>query len=191
MTTSLGWRLLAIASVAAGVACGSTTVAPSRPGAGELALEAGIYQLSVVGYALSDDPLFPPCSPLFVPAAGTAVTTHLRLERKGSIWVARSAQASPGSIEFQFRDAGPQGSGRAVSGLIRGAAPDAPTPLSPARDVIVSFGEGAGDGAAVEGGTDTPVSTLLSGRVTGQIRFADVAGATSTCMAVRWILQPD
>jgi hypothetical protein len=178
--------LMLLSSLLVG-SCSSSHLAPDATG---LVLPAGVYEFSVRGFGLSEDPRYPACSPLLVPAAGTAVTSYLSVAKEGDTWVGRSIAPAVDSIELRFRDTGTQGFGRVVSGTIRGTVTDAGTTTVRARDVTVTFGAGGADAAAFEGGTDTPISTFVSGRISGAIRFADSTGAASTCPAILWNLQP-
>jgi hypothetical protein len=73
---------------------GGTPTAPTPPGAPEpaptapvsnLPLQPGPQLLSVVGFGLSDNPLYPACSPVLVPHDGPNVDTLVTLERDGEI----------------------------------------------------------------------------------------------------------
>jgi hypothetical protein len=50
--------------------------------------------------------------------------------------------------------------------------------------------KGLAGAATLEGTTASPTSPLVVGRVSGQLRFGDSRGTSSTCAAVQWSMQP-
>jgi len=64
---------------------------PTSPSSNALPLLAGPNWLVLIGVDMSDDPTFPPCSPIAVPRAGKQVTTLVMLARTSSDWTGRSS----------------------------------------------------------------------------------------------------
>jgi hypothetical protein len=163
---------------------------PTTPGASSnLPLQPGPQVLTVVGFGVSYNPLYPPCAPRGVPYDGTSVDTLVTLQRDGGYWVARSTAPELGTVELRFRESA---AGLRVAGTIRGIGVDAGvTPTGIVHDVLVSFAGDDGDVASVEGALASPVSAMVNGRIAGRVRFSDSDGNASTCSAITWSLQPD
>lgn len=171
--------------LAAGISCGGST--PVNPGS--LGLRPGRQVLTLAGFSLSSDPRYPPCTPLGVPRDGPSVDTLVNLAREGDGWVARSVDGM-GDIEIRLREVGQTASGIMVQGSGRGSALEANIHNLP-RDVRARMnGANESEAAQVEGATASPVSVFVGGRIAGTIRFSDSQGATATCSAIQWTMQP-
>ena len=169
--------------------CGGTDQPAAPTASRTLPLQPGRQILTVVGFGVSDNPLYPPCAPRGVPYDGTSVDTLVTLQRDGGYWVARSATPELGSLELRFQESA---TGLRVAGTIHGVGVDAGvTPTGIVHDVQVSFTGEPGDVASVEGELASPVSSMLNGRIAGRVRFSDTNGNASTCSATMWSLQPD
>jgi hypothetical protein len=83
--------------------CGKSATAPSNgvslPGGGSLHFRSGPQTITFLGFGVSSDPQFPPCTPLGVPRRGTSITIEASLELVGSEWIAR-ADPSVGTLEI-------------------------------------------------------------------------------------------
>lgn len=90
-----------------------------------------------------------------------------------------------GNLELLFHATGRTLMGTAIEGTVRGSGNDVPDAVRVATGVRVAF---AGL-AHVEGTAAIGVSYIL-GHVRGAITFADEEGATGSCSAVLWSLQP-
>ena len=184
--TTLVWFVaLAIGS------CGGAPTAPGGSGsAPSFELQVGLQLFEIIGFNISSDPQFPPCSfPL--PAGGTYVATAVLLQREGNGWVARSAPPAVANIEIRFGDARVVSMGRpTVSGTISGSAADLAYGAGQhtAHDVRVSFAGGGGMSATFQGTVSG--NSFLTGQVTGGSTFTDSQGVASECAAVLWTLQP-
>jgi hypothetical protein len=167
---------------------GETPSSPTTPS--NLPLQPGRQLLTVLGFGISDNPLYPACVPLRVPRDGTVVYTLVTLEQDGGYWVARSTTPELGDLELRFRESG--GTGLQVAGTIRGTGVDAGlTPAATVNDVRVSLGGERGGDATVQGALASPAASMINGRITGLVRFSDKEGNSSTCSAIMWSLQPD
>jgi hypothetical protein len=176
---SLLWSVCCLAS------CGGSNPVESSP----IALRPGRQAVTLSGFSFSSDPLFPPCTPPGVPRDGPSVQTLVNLSREGDEWVARSL-ASLGDLEIRLRENGTGARGFLVRGSVRGLAVDAGV-VGPARDVQVSVtGRTDAESAVVDGSTLSPASAFVGGRVEGTLRYSDSQGATGTCTAVQWSMQP-
>jgi hypothetical protein len=175
--------------LAAGVAASCGGEAPTGPDPIALPLRPGLQVLTLTGFAFSADPAFPPCVPAGQPRDGTAVATVVNLTADGSEWVARSASPT-GTVVLRLRGTGVAGSGYSLSGTITGYAADLGL-MGVVRDVTVALTGSSNTGAAtVDGATASSTSQLVVGRVTGELRFADSRGTSSTCAAIQWSMQP-
>ena len=176
--------LLLAGFAAASMACGSD--APSGPSA--LSLRPGRQILSLAGFSFSSDPRFPACTPLGVPRDGPQVDTLVNLTREGNEWVVRST-AMHGDLEIRLREVG-QGGAVSLQGSARGLAIEADIfPFT--RDVRVRLtGATENDSAEIDGATESSTSAFVAGRIAGTIRFSDSKGATGTCSAIQWTMQP-
>jgi hypothetical protein len=169
-------------------ACGGNPTAPGTP-AGDasdpLYVRAGLQRLSIYGYGLSNDPDFPPCTPLGIPRSGTIVIATLVLAKEGSEWVARSIPTGDGDLAIHFRSNGGQSNLRPVlTGTAVGSQRHTGDAFTPPQDVRLVV-----DGiATLEGVSD--ISFFTYGKMTGNFRFADALGNASTCTVVQWTIQP-
>jgi hypothetical protein len=112
----------------------------------------------------------------------------VNLAREGNEWVARSIEPH-GDLEIRLRETG-QGGDVMLQGSGRGLAVEANV-FAPVRDVRVSLaGATDRDSAEMEGATRSSTSAFVSGRIAGTIRFSDSQGATGTCSAIQWTMQP-
>ena len=157
----------------------------------QLRLTPGPQILSLSGFAITDDPEYPPCSPVGVPRGGTGINARVVLSREGRAWVARSM--SPGTdLEMQFEQTGErQLTGYPISGLLRGSAVDEPGRLNDAFDVRASLSGTPPETSARLEGEVPSTGFHVRGRVTGVVRFSDSSGGASTCTAVRLFLRPE
>jgi hypothetical protein len=182
-----------VVAVAAGVcslltACGGKTATQPESSV-PLPLTAGRQLLTLGGFWISLDPSFPPCAPPGLPRDGTSVNTIVDLAREGGDWVARSAPAM-GSLELRLRGTAPSARGYIVAGTISGTALDIGL-MGVIRDVRVSLASSSSGGfATFDGETASPSSSFVAGKVTGTVRFSDSQGASSTCAAIQWTMQP-
>jgi hypothetical protein len=168
----------------------ATAVPQPAPPSSSLPLHAGPQLLSVLGYGISNDPLYPACKPVSVPYDGTNVDTLVTLEKEGEYWVARSPRPELGNLELRFRESVP--GGPQVTGTVRGIGVDAATtPSGATRDVRVAFASETGGDAIVQGELTAPLLGHLIGRIAGVLSFSDKNGNTATCSAIIWSLQPD
>lgn len=186
---ALVWLVLVAAAIAWGCGGngtptpGSPTPVPSR-----LHFRAGPQILDVTGFGLSSDPLYPPCSPLGAPRAGTSVSTRIMLEQSGSDWIASSTSSSSGTLRLRLIDTGSSSVvGDLVSGTIQGSGIDMGEESRPPKGVTATF-TGAG-GAAILDGTVQRTAFLTTGRITGGIDFTD-GTSTGVCSAVQWLMSP-
>ena len=177
--------VLALAAAVGLMACGSSPTATSPSG---LPLAQGRQLLTLSGFVVSSDPTLPPCSPAGQPRDGTSVNTIVVLTNENGVWVARS-EPSFGTIELRLRAGTSAAAGYPVTGTISGTGIDIGL-MGVTRDVRVSFASAAGGAATFEGETTSQSSSLIVGRVTGAMRFADSQGASSTCPAIQWTMQP-
>jgi hypothetical protein len=165
-------------------ACGGR--APAAPDSHALALQPGLQSIQMTGFAISSDPLYPPCLPPGIPRAGTALWTTVMLAREGSEWVARSP---PGLGDLEIRlwsdDRAGAGARQTVVGTMRGHGVDSERGF----DVRVTVTGDTG-GARFDGEKLSPYSGFIGGRLTGVIEFSDSTGAASTCTAVQFAIQP-
>jgi hypothetical protein len=180
-----GWLAAHIGSLCALLACGSSPTA-SDPGA--LPLTEGRQLLTLSGFAASSNPALPPCAPAGVPRDGTSVNTVVLLTAENGGWMARSA-LNLGTIELHLRAGGAAAAGHAVTGTITGTGVDVGL-MGVTRDVRVMLASSTGGAATFDGETNSPSSSFLVGRITGAVRFADGEGASSTCSAIQWTMQP-
>jgi hypothetical protein len=170
-------------------ACGSSPSGPSEAPVGTpLHLKAGTQYLSFFGFNVSPYPEYPPCTPLFQPAAGTEIVTLVTLEQSGSEWVARSSFPEAGTLELRLHGTGLQIAGDGVSGSVRGRGIDQGSPLRGRRDVNVTL-SGA-NGVSTLSGTASRGAYLVDGRTAGVITFSDSMGLEAHCTAVQWMMQP-
>jgi hypothetical protein len=160
--------------------CGHASPLPPDPPEGPRALEEGSYSALFFGAPL--------CTPSSRPPGGTQISTNLIAKVESGGWVARTAPGTPGSVVLVLRL---QGSSSAttpsVQGSIAGSTPDLGLPgiLDP-NGVTVSFGSTPSETVNVTGvlyGTH-----ILSGRLTGNILFADSSTSSKTCADAAWSL---
>lgn len=168
-------------------ACGgdSATAPDARP----VPLRPGRQLLTLGGFAGSVDSALPPCTPIGQPKDGTSVNTIVLLRQEGAEWVARSEPAT-GSLELRLRGVETSSGGYRMGGTAIGSAADVGL-MGVVRDVTLTVGPSAGGAAAaVDGDMAAANSSLVVGRVTGALRFSDSRGASSTCGAIQWSMQP-
>ena len=159
---------------------GTVTRWPNPRGPVSAQFATGRYNLHMVAYDFSTNPLLPAC-PGSLTRAGKSVYFQMTVVRDGVEWVGRSSGVAA-DIEMRFRDAGelPLG-GRALSGTIRGQAPDMGFPgLIAPRDVTVTVAGTVATGALFDAETMGSVNTLI-GRAVGEFRFHDSAGSVVSC----------
>jgi hypothetical protein len=165
--------------------CGDGT--GSGPSGSGLQLTSGRQLIDVLGFDASTDPNFPPCSPTGVPAQGKIVDASLTLSLQSSVWVA-VPEVSTDTFEITV-----QGQSNAVTGTVTGVLTDTSVGAigaSSGRGVSVNFSPG-GAPASFTGTVASLNGGLVSGRVSGSIRFMDTrTGASSTCSAVQLTFQP-
>jgi hypothetical protein len=174
------------------VGCGSQpSIAPGpSPGAGarDIPLETGVYVLGLTGFGVSDDPLFPPCSPVKVPPAGTAVTTAVLVARESDEWVVRAQPPDSGDLEIRLR-AVPSPLGLdLVTGSARGCARDQTYGPHQQVDVRLCISGDSGADAQVEGRASF-TGRVVTARLTGVFAFSDSTGATGRCTAISMFLR--
>ena len=178
--------------VAVLLACGvmSTCGGPAAtaPDSSPLPLRPGRQLLTLAGFASSVDPAFPACTPIGQPRDGTSVSTIVLLVQDGVEWVGRSEPAL-GSLELRLRGIGTSSGAYQVAGSVNGAAADIGL-MGVVRDVSVALGREAGGPSAMVDGAVSPGSPLVVGRIAGPLRFSDSRGASSTCPAIQWSMQP-
>jgi hypothetical protein len=156
---------------------------PSR-----LNLRAGLNYVSFLGLAVSNDPQFPPCTPIAVPRDGTSITTQVMLAQSGDEWTARSSSTA-GTLEIHLRDTGRSSlQGSEVTGTVRGSAIDLGRGQLAPVDVRINVA-GNGGSAALTGYVER-TAFFATGRLSGSITFADSQNATASCTAIRWTMQP-
>ena len=187
---SIGRSLALVAAIAKLSALGACGGSPSAPSGGDLLnFRAGPHYLDLLAYAFSNIPEFPPCV-LQDPWPGTFLTFEVDLFRSGDEWLAQTS-APEGSFELRLHAAGGYGpGGYAVAGTMRGAATDTGGPFREPLDVRVTIAAAGGAGSADFDGTANPAVSFASGRLSGAIVFQDSVGATATCSAASWTLQP-
>lgn len=167
----------------------------SRP----LVLSPGAYWMQIYGFALSDNPLEPVCTPPGVPSAGTSVIVGVNLEPSDHGWLATAAvdagtpgtSGTPGMIDLRFAQAGTAtGQGEVIAGSVRGLGYDTTVgSYRPATNVSVTI-RGFPEEAATLRGVAAPGAPFLYGDISGRIAFSDPSGATGSCRVVHWTLQP-
>jgi hypothetical protein len=165
--------------------CGSS---PTAADPGALPLTEGRQLLTLSGFAVSADPSLPPCAPAGQPRDGTSVNTVVLLTSENGGWVARSA-FDFGTIELRLRSSGTAVTGYGVTGTITGTGIDVGL-MGVTRDVRVTLASPSGGPATFDGETNSKSSSFIVGRIAGAVRFADSQGASSTCSAIQWTMQP-
>jgi hypothetical protein len=150
-----------------------------------LRLPTGGYVLSVLyeadrGTCAGDTPSF-------------ALATRIRLTREAQGWVARSASATDGSVEFTFHDVAGEPAGAVyinVAGVVQGVANDVNNPVLGLFRRSVRFG--AGDGERIEmRGRALNEGPILIGEVGGSIRVEGVSsGGVASCTSAQWSITP-
>ena len=169
------------------VGCGSKT--PTSPDPDPLPLHPGLQLLTLGGFALSNDPAFPPCVPIGQPREGTSVSTTIMLSNDGGTWIARSVSDGD-TLELRLHSAGQSPSGLVVAGTLSGSAADQGV-NGFTRDVRITLLAAAGAGpATVEGSFVWTGSSFVTGRITGALRFSDSHDMSSTYSAIQWSMQP-
>jgi len=166
------------------LACGSAPTGASPTG---LPLAEGRQLLTLSGFAVSTDPSLPPCAPPGQPRDGTSVNTVVMLTNENGMWVGRSA-LNLGTIELRLRAEAKASDVYPVTGTISGTGIDIGL-MGVTRDVRVTFAS-SGGGAATFDGEASSSSTMIVGRMSGALRFADSQGVSSTCSAIQWTMQP-
>jgi len=117
------------------------------------------------------------------------VNTVVLLTSENGSWVARSA-LNFGTIELHLRASGTAVTGYGVTGTIAGTGIDVGL-MGVTRDVQVTLASSSSGGAATfDGETNSKSSSFFVGRIAGAVRFADSQGASSTCSAIQWTMQP-
>ncbi|PWT82354.1 MAG: hypothetical protein C5B57_08800 [Blastocatellia bacterium] len=164
----------------------------STPSLEDNQLTTGSQWLELIGFGLSKDPDFPPCAPLLVPYDGTGVVTPVDLARDRQEWVARSSRVGAGNVELRFHENGHSRMGRSVAGTIRGVGVNVQSGRDnlPLRDVRTILAGPSGIGAATVEGTIAGVGSFVLGSMSGEIRFSDSFGNSSTCSKILWTMQP-
>ncbi|MEO7272373.1 MAG: hypothetical protein ABIX28_17550 [Vicinamibacterales bacterium] len=174
-----------LAAVAGLLGCGGS---PTAADPGRLPLTEGRQLLTLSGFAVSSDPALPPCAPIGQPRDGTSVNTVVVLTTENGGWVARSAP-DVGTIELRLRAGATAATGYPVTGTISGTGIDIGL-MGVTRDVRVTFASTTGGAATFDGETTTKSSSMIVGRMSGAMRFADSQGVSSTCAAIQWTMQP-
>jgi hypothetical protein len=171
----------------------SDTSARSMPSLETHQLTIGPQWLELIGFGLSDDPEFPSCAPLLVPYDGTGVVTTVDLARDRQEWVARSSGVGAGDVELRFHASGHSRMGTSVAGTIRGVAVNVQSGRDtlPLRDVRAILAGPAGLERATVEGTIPGIVSFVLGTMSGEIRFSDSYGNSSTCSKILWTLQPN
>lgn len=185
------WRRLLPAVMLAGwcgVLAGCGGQSPAAPDASALSLTPGLQLLTLGGFAGSVDPAFPPCTPIGQPPSGTSVATLVSLAIEGREWVARSSSGN-GTIEVRLRPSASSANGYTVVGTMAGTARDVGL-MGVVRDVSVTLRSTGGGAASFDGETTARLSAMVVGRVSGALRFSDSLGASSSCPAIQWSMQP-
>jgi hypothetical protein len=72
-----------------------------------------------------------------------------------------------------------------TGGTVQGTAVDAGEELRPPNGVTISV-----VAAATVEGTVQRAAFLTTGRIVGAIEFSDRTGATGTCSAIQWLMEP-
>jgi hypothetical protein len=178
-------RIGILAAVAGLLACGSSPTAAAPSG---LPFAEGRQLLTLSGFAISSDPALPPCAPIGQPRDGTSVNTVVMLANENGVWVARSA-LNLGTIELRLRAGANAAGGYPVTGTITGTGLDIGL-MGVTRDVRVTFASTTGGAATFDGETTSSSSSMIVGRISGAMRFADSQGVSSTCPAIQWTMQP-
>jgi hypothetical protein len=167
----------------------SIAPAPSTmPTTDDLPLTAGLYVIGLTGFASSEDPLFPPCSPITVPRDGTAITTPVSVSREDAEWVVRAEPAGSGDLEIRLR-AVPSALGLDLAtGTARGCARD--QAYGPHQQVDVRLCVSGINGADAQVEARASYSgRVVTARMTGRFAFSDSAGATGRCSAISMFLR--
>ena len=173
---------------------GALPVAPSPPPSFEvtvpdLPMEDGPYVVGLTGFALSEDPTFPTCSPIGVPREGTAITTRVLVTREDREWVVRVDPAGSADLEIRFH-AVPSFPGMyVVSGSARGCARDQAFGPDPQADIRLCIdGAQAGSPAHLDGRMSYS-GLAMTAFLSGTFAFSDRGGATARCGGIELFLR--
>jgi len=173
---------LAIISLAAS-ACGLGT----GPSSTDVPLEPGLYELSLYGADLSNDPLSPPCPPFGVPYDGKMVKVKVRLDPDGKGRRGRSLQTDDTLSFLLSGSRGDLPTVTAVTGSIQGSAWDEAHHI-PARDVRVSVKGSAGSASASLVGEIEYGGFFGHGHISGDVVFNSRDGSSSSCTGIVWAI---
>jgi hypothetical protein len=157
-------RVLVVGALMSMAGCGLFS-----PSTKPLELAGGEYILTTIPWACGGGQNWP--------SVGAFVT----LSHEGPDWVARSRSAADGSVEFRFHEvANSLVAGAAASGTLAGSGNEGRALLTTAMSV--SFARSTAGGSATVAAQSTPgVGNSIAGSVTGQVVFADGAGAVLAC----------
>lgn len=164
---------------------------PFAPPGQNLPLSPGLQLVRIIGFALTDEPGVPTCTPRGVPRAGTEISAFASLIRDGDAWIATLAPPEAGTLELRIRDAGRRtGGGQGIVGMARGEAPDFTVPgIVVARDVTVSIRGVGNEASAALDGVVYP-SSFVTGSLAGTIAFSDSGGGVGVCSGAIWSMRP-
>jgi hypothetical protein len=177
--------------------CGSDRPVPAAPtptpapetSVPDLPIEDGPYVVGLTGFAVSEDPFFPTCSPVGVPREGTAVTARVRVAREDREWVVRSDPPAPGDLEVRVHAVPSPPGMYVVSGTARGCVRDEAFGPHERTDVQLCIDGADGKSPARLDGRLSYDGRVLTAVLTGAFAFSDRTGQTGRCAAIEMFLR--